>query len=559
MIWVWYWWNQPLILVTGMLVCIALFFFLVTKSSRVDQQLQHQLHILAINQAEIKSLQGQYQHGKSGNHYLSGFDDKINGMTRDLDVFGLGSLYQYIQRTQSDQGSDRLAQALVHPFSSQVILERQAAIKELSPLIDWRQNLAASQMDSPIKHETQQILQEWLRDETFQSLPTRWIIISFVLPVCTISVTLLYTLKLIPQNIFVLFVIVVFALLGYIANIASRWFKPLQRISKELNTLLPCLQLIEDQPFASNILDQCRSTIMVPSPASHSINLLSRIIARFDYRLNPIVFIPMNFFLCWDLRQVLALIQWKQKFYGNILSWFDALAELESLSSFATLSFNHPDWAFPVISDSWFTFQAKGLAHPLLVPPKVVTNDFSIDAPLQMALITGSNMAGKSTFLRSIGANMILANTGSPVHATHLTYSPGTVLTSMRISDNLQEETSTFYAELKKIKIILDAVNQKEKAIILIDEMLRGTNAEDRRIGSYGLIHQLIRNGAVGVIASHDTGLSAFKDQYPGLVQNYYFDSHLEGDQIKFDYTLKEGICTSANASFLMKKMGIEI
>lgn len=538
---------------------MVLFFGFVTKSTKVDQQLQHQLHILAINQAEITSLLGKYQHRKTGNHYLSAYDDKINGMTRDLDVFGTGSLYQYIHRTRSDQGSDRIAQVLVHPSDAQTILERQKAIRELTPMIEWRQNLMATQMDSPITNTMQQVLQDWIRDKSYQSLPTGWLIISYAIPVFTISSTVLYALKLIPQNLFILLVILAFGILGYIATVATKWFKPLQRISKELDTLLPCLRLIENQTFNATWIHPYQSSVLKPLPASESIGQLNHIIAKFDYRLNPIVFIPMNFFLCWDLRQVLALIDWKKKFNGNILGWFDALAEFESLSSFANLSFNHPDWSYPTLKDDWFTFNARGLAHPLLLSSKVVTNDFVLNAPLQMALITGSNMAGKSTFLRSIGANMILANAGSPVHATQFIYSPGTVLTSMRISDNLQEETSTFYAELKKIKIILDAVNQKEKAIILIDEMLRGTNAEDRRIGSHGLINQLIRHGAVGVIASHDTGLSAFKDQYPDLVQTYYFDSHLEGDEIKFDYTLKEGICTSANASYLMKKMGIEI
>ena len=195
----------------------------------------------------------------------------------------------------------------------------------------------------------------------------------------------------------------------------------------------------------------------------------------------------------------------------------------------------------------------------MLPKSKAVVNDFTMKSPNRIDLITGSNMAGKSTFLRALGTNMILAGIGSPVNAQSFILSPGKVMTSMRISDNLQEETSTFYAELKKIKAILDAVQQKLQVIILIDEMLRGTNTEDRKLGSRGLIHQLIQSGAVGIIASHDTALSTFKDQFDEAVKNYYFDSYIDQDTLKFDYKIKEGVCTSANASFLMKKMGIDI
>ncbi|MEP7321720.1 MAG: hypothetical protein ABI761_07365 [Saprospiraceae bacterium] len=557
--WTWYWWNQFLILGIGLMILLGLFFFLVRVSSALDAELNHLLHLSTINKEEIKILSGHYHHRKTGAAYLSAFDPMINNMTQDLDVFGPGSLYQYMHRTKSEQGSDQFALSLVHSFSIDQINQRQDAIRELSPMIEWRQRLMARQMDKPVSQETQKTLHDWIIDPRFKSLSQTWYWIVIIFPLITISITILYVLDKMPGNVYVFFGLILFGFLGFIGSLASRWFKPLQHIKSELDTLLPCIQTIESQVFHSSWIKENQSKIILPTTASDSIAALNKIINRFDYRLNPIVFIPLNFFTCWDLQQIIALNRWKQQFKGNIDLWFECLAEMESLSSYATTAFNHPSWIYPLITDGWFTFETKGLAHPLLSVEKAVTNDFSLMEPNRMALITGSNMAGKSTFLRSIGSNIILAGAGAPVHAQYFKISPGMVLTSMRISDNLQEETSTFYAELKKIKIIVDAVNAKQHVIILIDEMLRGTNMEDRHIGSHGLVKQLINHHAVGVIASHDATLSSFKEQYPSIVQTYYFDSILESDEIKFDYKLKPGVCTSANASYLMKKMGIEI
>ncbi|MEO5582237.1 MAG: hypothetical protein ABIR66_06070 [Saprospiraceae bacterium] len=557
--WTWYWWNQFLILGIGLIILLGLFFFLVRLSTSLDAELNILLHLSSINKEENKILSGHFHQRKSGIAYLSTFDPIINNMTQDLDVFGFGSLYQYMHRTRSAQGSDRFAQSLVHSFNNDQILGRQDAIRELTPMIEWRQLLMARQMEKPVSHETQKTLHDWFEDPRFKSLSHTWHWIAIIFPLITISITILYILDKMPGNVYVFFGLILFGFLGFIGNIANRWFKPLKHIKSELDTLLPCIQTIESQAFHSAWINANKSKIILPTKASVSIAELNKIINLFDYRHNPIVFIPLNFFSCWDLQQIIALNRWKQQFKGNIDLWFECLSEMESLSSYATAAFNHPSWTYPLITDDWFTFESKSLAHPLLSAEKAITNDFSLMDPNRMALITGSNMAGKSTFLRSIGSNIILAGAGAPVHAQYFKISPGMVLTSMRISDNLQEETSTFYAELKKIKIIVDEVNAKQPVIILIDEMLRGTNMEDRHIGSHGLVKQLIDHHAVGVIASHDTTLSSFKDQCPAIVQTYYFDSILENDEIKFDYKLKPGVCTSANASYLMKKMGIEI
>lgn len=275
--------------------------------------------------------------------------------------------------------------------------------------------------------------------------------------------------------------------------------------------------------------------------------------------MNPLVFIPLNTFLFWDLQQVLILESWKKQNKEHIADWFQSLAEVESLSSLATLSFNYPGWSFPTIAIQNGTVIADSLGHPLIPKEKLVTNSFSTEEAGGLNLITGSNMAGKSTFLRSVGVNIVLAMMGSPVCAGSFTVSNMKVISSMRVNDNLEENTSTFYAELKKLKEVIEAVNRNEKVFLLLDEILRGTNSADRHTGSKALIKQLIHHNAVGLIATHDLELAKLADEFPLKLHNYHFDVQVAGDELYFDYKLKKGVCTSMNASLLMKKIGIEL
>ena len=293
--------------------------------------------------------------------------------------------------------------------------------------------------------------------------------------------------------------------------------------------------------------------------ASKQVKELNGILNRFDYRLNPIVYIPLNILLLWDLQQILQLEKWKSKNNQEVSHWFDAMARFEVLSSLGTLAFNHPHWCFPDLNKEKPEFTAVQLGHPLIKPEKSVCNDFSAIGSGNINIITGSNMAGKSTFLRSVGVNMILATMGAPVCATKMTVSPLKVMTSMRIKDNLEENTSTFYAELKKLKTIIDAVNSRQPVFILLDEILRGTNSLDRQTGSMALIRQLLHHNATGIVATHDLELAGMIKEFPEGIHNYYFDAALDGEELYFDYTLKQGVCQNLNASILMKKIGIEL
>lgn len=280
---------------------------------------------------------------------------------------------------------------------------------------------------------------------------------------------------------------------------------------------------------------------------------------RFDMRYNMLVFIFLNSFLLWDVRQMRALNGWREKNRHRLPRWFDLIGELEVVNSLATLHFNHPAWCWPSLGGNYFTFSGSRLGHPLIPEGQRVTSDFTLSGTPKVALVTGSNMAGKSTFLRSLGVNTVLAQIGAPVCAATLELSPVRLMSSMRIADNLAENTSTFYAELKKLKTIIDVIRTHEAVFVLLDEVLRGTNSLDRHIGSKALVRQIIREGAVAVIATHDVEIAGLEADYPRLLENYHFDVQVEGEELYFDYQLKHGVCQSLNASILMKKIGIEL
>jgi DNA mismatch repair ATPase MutS len=337
-------------------------------------------------------------------------------------------------------------------------------------------------------------------------------------------------------------------------------YAKLNKVAPQLETLFDSVAWIEKEEFKSQLLAGLRSKyISSETRSSHTIRKLKNILDRSDIRLNPLVFIPLNTFVFWDLQQALVLEKWKRENKQHIGDWFHSLAEIESISSLGNLSFNHPAWAFPDLAGEQGTVIADSLGHPLILRENLVTNSFSTEGNQGLNLITGSNMAGKSTFLRSVGVNIVLAMMGSPVCARTFTVSNMKVISSMRVNDNLEENTSTFYAELKKLKEVIEAVNSNEKVFLLLDEILRGTNSADRHTGSKALIKQLIQHNAAGLIATHDLELAKLANEFPDKLHNYHFDVQVAGDELYFDYKLKKGICKSMNASLLMKKIGIEL
>lgn len=554
----WYF-LSPWGLMYALIPCVLFTVFftrLVFADLKNKSAMAHHALLIAINKNELKALAHDYYQFPDGHRYLP----KEHFYANDLDIFGHASLYQYINRTGSEMGSSTLANWLLNSSNPETIRERQDAVKELVSRADWRQQLQAFGAAKQIQEDTRLRLQHWFGEDHRFITHTYWHWLRLLVPAVLLMVIVL-NMSDVLSNYFRNYCLLASTLLAfYISKKVTPLHQQVSKMTDELDVMTESMQLIEQAAFKSVYLQRLQAQFKQQSgEASSKLNHLKKILERLDMRFNIVVFIPLDILLQWDLQQVIALENWKKQNHENVMAWFTALGEFEALSSLSNLSFNHPAWCFPVWKEEHFYMEGKEIGHPLIKPDKCVKNPIKIEHTGEMMLVTGSNMAGKSTYLRSIGINTVLAMAGAPVCATYFCLSPVQIISSMRIADNLEESTSTFYAELKKLKTVIEKINNNERVFILLDEILRGTNSLDRHTGSKALIKQLIKQHAACVIATHDVELAKMKENYPGHILNYHFDVQVNNDELYFDYRLKEGICTSLNASILMKKIGIEL
>ncbi len=517
--------------------------------------ISHLERIKKVNEDELRYLAYDYLHFPGGEN----LSPPGHLYANDLDIFGRASLYQFINRTQSEMGNARLASYLLGPADIHEIRSRQEAIRELVTQIEWLQDLIAKGGQRKVLLSTSSRLQSWTQQPPVFATNGPWKYLRYLLPVIIICIVVLYAFDVIGNSIFysglLLFAALAYQLNKKIAPVHDQ----LERIAEEMDGMSASLSHMELHEFRSPLLQDIRARLTGEHSASANIRRIKKILERLDLRYNLVVSIPLNILLLWSLQQVMDLEKWKARHKNSLAKWFDALAEMEAISSLAILHFNKPRWCFPEVKENYFYCEAKKMGHPLISAKKRVDNDALIRQAGDIMLVTGSNMAGKSTYLRSIGVNAVLAMAGAPVCAELFTISHVQVVSSMRITDNLEESTSTFYAELKKLKTIIEMVNAKEKVLILLDEILRGTNSLDRHTGSVALLKQLIHHNAPGVIATHDLQLASLVEEFPDDIHNYHFDVQVQDDELFFDYKLKPGICDSLNASILMRKIGIEL
>jgi hypothetical protein len=544
------WVTGLMLLTTG----VALFLFLVSLDLKNDEKIFYFEKLILINTDELNTLAGQYTYREDGLSFLP----HEHAYAADLDLFGASSIYQYINRCTSDQAKSLLASSLLAGATAEVVIERQQAAEELKDKLPWRQQLQFIGIANPITLGTEEKIFTWLQSGTpYQQ--KHWTVLAQVFPVITLASAVAYLAGFLPSAAFTLLVFCFYFISLLISRKVSRTYERLSRIVKEVNTLHQVFQHVEGLSCKSSLLARLQDLAQANGKASNHILQLKKILDRFDMRLNIYVFIFLNTFLLWDLRQVLALNKWRNKNAHAVKNWFDIIAAIEFLSTISTIAYNHPNWCLPAIGSLHFTLLADEVGHPLIKEDKRVDNSFTTEGTAKVSIITGSNMAGKSTFLRSIGVNLVLAQMGARVCAKSFVFSPVALCTSMRVADNLAENTSTFYAELKKLKSIIEKVNAGEEVFILLDEILRGTNSLDKHTGSEALIKQFIRRNAVAIIATHDVELGNLKNEYGNHIENYHFDVQVEGEELYFDYKIKRGICQSLNASLLMKKIGIEL
>jgi len=550
----WFLWPVMGQVLIAVAVLGILFIYLVFRDADTGAAIKNHERRIYINRHEIDALQqnlNKYDDGHS-------FADPQHPYASDLDLFGPSSLFQYISRCHADQSKKLLADYLKEPQLPDAIQQKQEAVQELAVKQAWCQQFQSMAMANPLRFQTEKRLNEWMDQPPGDFEKPFWKWLTIIYPLVSISLLGLFLLDYISTGAFSFCLIGFFGISSLISSKIQSVYALLSLIQPEMDSLYGQLNLLESEKNHSAFLISLQHKLKsnsYPSAAS-AMNAFRGILKRFDIRLNLLVFFFLNAFFLWDLRQIIALTDWKNKNKPHLNDWFSVIAEMEVTISLASLFHNQPNWVFPAVDNNFFQFSGESIGHPLIPVAHRITNDFNLSGTGKMALITGSNMAGKSTFLRALGINAVLALMGAPVCARHMKMSDLQLISSMRVADNLSENTSTFYAELKKLEYIIAAVNRNEKVFILLDEVLRGTNSDDRHKGSQALVRQLLKSGAVGIMATHDTDLAHTEAANPS-VTNYYFEGKIVQDELYFDYKIKKGVCESLNASILMKKIGI--
>ena len=519
----------------------------------IAERAKHLRYLATINEEELDVLNHQYHHFDSG----AAFVDVAHPYTVDLDIFGDYSIFQYLNRCATSIGRSQLAKYLSQITSKAEILERQAAIEELKSQLDWRQNLQAYGRETVDNPEHLRLLRLWLADEPFVST-NKWLVaaLSFV-PIWMIVGTGL-SIYWLSWKVFIFFVILPGIILSRNATKVNETHLRTTHAAQMLSSYSKLIQHLEPHTFQSKKLINLQKHFSTStSKASKTINQLSYIISQLNVRYNIFAIIP-NLGGLWELQWVYRLEKWKTANKEALPNWFAALQEFEAISSLSTAYYNNADWNFPIIEEKE-NLEGIALGHPLIHHSKRITNDFITPTQAHIKLVTGSNMAGKSTFLRTVGINIVLAMAGAPVCATSFRLPILQVYTSMRTQDALHESTSSFYAELKRLKVIIQAVEQEQNIYFLMDEILKGTNSKDRHTGSRALIQQMIKSKGAGIIATHDLELGNMESTSEGAIENLCMEVKVENGNLRFDYKIEKGVSKSFNATILMKEMGIAI
>jgi DNA mismatch repair ATPase MutS len=538
------------------LALLALFAVAALRDLSNQRHIAYLDSLITINKDELACIEGSYAAFDSGQEF---FDTK-HPYSYDLDLFGPQSIYQLICRATTTSGKAALAARMQQPLPKNEIDSHQDAVAELAEEVEWRQDLfEAGKRYSATSSSIKSVL-EWMAtpNNPFESRLLRTII--YVMPPITIALAVLWALGILPGAFFLALLVhmVVYNRYGKQINLVQAQVANAESEMRRYSTLL---MHIEQSRYDSPLLVRLRQELEMEGETSSAIvKRFASLVDKLDYRLNIIFLFTVNALLFWDLKMAIHLTDWRRKYAPLAQKWIDVVGEMEALSSLATLSYNSPSWAYPKIADGYFIIDAKDVAHPLIPASQRIANNYRVDEKEKVLLLTGSNMAGKSTFLRTLGVNMVLAYAGSPVCAEEFEVCYVPLRSSMRITDSLVENTSSFYAEIKRLGEIVNAVKEGEKPFLLLDEIFRGTNSNDRHIGSRALIDLLVEHGVCGIIATHDLTLAQAKEAYPEALTNYHFDVQVDtNDELFFDYKVKSGICTSLNASILMRKIGLKV
>ena len=543
--------TQPLLLLG--IGAILVFIFLTLWDSQIIYR-QHLIEeLLRINTLESDYLAGNFSALDQGER----FNDPAHPYAHDLDLFGEDSLFQHLNRTVTFSGTQKLVSWLLSLSKDpEVIHSRQQAAEELCAEPEWCQHFRAAGALHPTQALDAVILKSGPTESPFFSKHSTVRLILWIANTIVIVSWAVTSFTPLPFSIsLVLSLLQLSALALYIKKI-NAYHQRLNLFLKTISNYLPLVRLIHDQSFRSPYLQKIRHSLFTPESNSlQALTQLHRIQNSLDQRGNIVIAFILNGLYLKDFHTLLRLDHWRKKYGPDIETWTDVLSEADALISMANYRFNHPAYCLPVICQDRL-LDTEEIGHPLLKSERNVTNDFSIRSLHQIAIVTGANMAGKSTFLRTIGVNLILAQSGNVVCSRYFAFQPMTLFTSMRTTDSLSKDTSYFHAELLRLQQLVNIAQQEDKVFIILDEMLKGTNSVDKLNGSLAFLKRILSYPISGLVATHDLALGELADDFPEHFFNVCFEIVHSGSQITYDYKLHPGI-SSMNASILLKQMGL--
>ncbi|UZO81564.1 DNA mismatch repair protein MutS [Aquimarina sp. ERC-38] len=529
-------------------VGIAGFLFLITRHNQINYQKKKTSALVKINERELNVLDGNVDQLPSGEEYV----DPIHAYSHDIDLFGKCSFFQYLNRTNTPESKDILAFLLSENKTDHIAI-KQEAIKELSEKKEWRQDYSATASLLKAEIKVQTVL-TWLQN--YRSFLPGWIgKFTLAFSIASLLVITACILELISMSFLTIWFFIGLGNTGIYLKKITVVYNHAGKAKELFNQYYQLVESIEQTTFKSELLKEKQTQLLNKTvKASQTLKRFFKILDALDQRNNMIYGIFGNAFLLWDIKQVSHIEKWIALHKNDVEIWFECVNFIDAYNSLGNFAFNHPTFVFPKITNNSEVINAQDLGHPLLSPVKRVDNNIIIKNK-EFFIITGANMAGKSTFLRTVALQIVMSNVGLPVCATSCTYSPTKLITSMRTSDSLSDDSSYFFSELTQLKHIVDVL-EKDNYFIILDEILKGTNSKDKAEGSKKFVEKLVRTQATGIIATHDLSLCKIAEEIP-VVKNKYFDAQIINDELYFDYKFKEGICQNMNASFLLSKMGI--
>ena len=531
---------------------LVLFIVLMRFHSRLLFQKKIKQALLAINENEIAYLNREKIPFENG----AEFNDFHHPYAYDLDIFGDHSVFQNLNRTATFIGKKTLAKQLLTLLPNEEIVRNQQAIHELDEKLNWRQEfLALAKVSEDTKSGYETLLQ-W-NSFTGSPLSRVSVVFSFVLPLLFLVTFIAYVVTSNSAFLSVISLLVVINLgfLGLFLKRIQIEIANASNIDKTIKQYGLLMQKIEEESFQSQKLKDLQQKLTFKKEnASVHLKQLASLFGNMDSIGNFVTAILFNATFLFNVHVLKALLQWKKEHTEALENWLEVIGEFEMLNSLANFSHNNPSFVYPTLNTD-FQIDFSNLSHPLLNPATRIGNEVQFH-PQSFMILTGSNMSGKSTFLRSLGINMVLAGMGSSVCADKANVHPLPVLVSMRLSDSLSDSESYFFAEIKRLKQIMEAL-EETPAFVLLDEILRGTNSDDKRNGTIEVVKKVIAKKAIGAIATHDIEVCLTTNDYPNVLTNKCFEVEIHNDELHFDYKLRDGICQNRSATFLMKKMGV--